>query len=97
MSKQKEETDGRGFEPLVPFGTHAFQACTIDRSVTHPFESCSQSYSYRNRSIMSKSTSYKLQPAEQFIERQLNADEKFTEIRVLRAHWIKTHFVNDCS
>jgi hypothetical protein len=20
----------------VPFGTHAFQACTIDRSVTHP-------------------------------------------------------------
>ena len=28
--------DGRGFEPLVPFGTHAFQACTIDRSVTHP-------------------------------------------------------------
>ena len=35
------ETDGRGFEPLVPCGTHAFQACTIDRSVTHPFESCS--------------------------------------------------------
>jgi hypothetical protein len=28
--------DGRGFEPRVPFGTHAFQACTIDRSVTHP-------------------------------------------------------------
>ena len=36
-----------------------------------------------------------LQPAEQFIERQLNADKKFTKIRVLRAHWIKTHFVND--
>src|SRR5205807_3788289 len=31
--------DGRGFEPRVPFGTHAFQACTIDRSVTHPKES----------------------------------------------------------
>ena len=28
--------DGRGFEPRVPFGTHAFQACTIDHSVTHP-------------------------------------------------------------
>ena len=28
--------DGGGFEPPVPFGTHAFQACTIDRSVTHP-------------------------------------------------------------
>src|SRR5438093_13737243 len=36
-----------------------------------------------------------LQPAEQFIERQLNADKKFTEIRVLRAYSIKTHFVND--
>ncbi len=36
-----------------------------------------------------------LQPAEQFIERQLNADKKFTKIRVLRTHWIKTHFVND--
>src|SRR5207253_6617108 len=36
-----------------------------------------------------------LQPAEQLIERQLNSDKKFTKIRVLRAHWIKTHFVND--
>src|SRR5438445_9832389 len=33
--------DGRGFEPRVPFGTHAFQACTIDRSVTHPLGSTS--------------------------------------------------------
>ena len=30
--------DGEGFEPSVPCGTHAFQACTIDRSVTHPVE-----------------------------------------------------------
>src|SRR5439155_27007153 len=29
-------TDGRGFVPRVPFGTHALQACTIDRSVTRP-------------------------------------------------------------
>ncbi len=28
--------DGAGFEPAVPLGTHAFQACTIDHSVTHP-------------------------------------------------------------
>ena len=28
--------DGEGFEPSVPCGTHAFQACTIDHSVTHP-------------------------------------------------------------
>lgn len=28
--------DGGGFEPPVSFPTHAFQACTIDRSVTHP-------------------------------------------------------------
>jgi hypothetical protein len=32
------DADGGGFEPPVPFGTHAFQACTIDRSVTHPLE-----------------------------------------------------------
>jgi hypothetical protein len=25
----------------VPFGTHAFQACTINRSVTHPETSSS--------------------------------------------------------
>ncbi len=28
--------DGEGFEPSVPCGTHAFQACPIDRSGTHP-------------------------------------------------------------
>jgi hypothetical protein len=31
-----ETTDGGGFEPPVPFGTHALQACTINHSVTHP-------------------------------------------------------------
>jgi hypothetical protein len=31
-------TDGGGFEPPVPFGTHALQACTINHSVTHPFK-----------------------------------------------------------
>jgi hypothetical protein len=30
------DADGGGFEPPVPFGTHALQACTINRSVTHP-------------------------------------------------------------
>jgi hypothetical protein len=34
--RSARETDGGGFEPPVPCGTHAFQACTIDRSVTHP-------------------------------------------------------------
>jgi hypothetical protein len=29
-------SDGEGFEPSVPCGTHAFQACPIDRSGTHP-------------------------------------------------------------
>src|SRR5207302_10528250 len=54
----------------------------------------------RNRNLI-RSIDYEhehelqLQPAEQFIERQLNADKKFTKIRVLRAHGIKTHFVND--
>ena len=33
--------DGGGFEPPVPFGTHALQACTINHSVTHPSESSS--------------------------------------------------------
>ena len=29
--------DGEGFEPSLPFGKHAFQACAIDHSATHPF------------------------------------------------------------
>ena len=32
--------DGGGFEPPLPFGKHAFQACAIDRSATHPDASC---------------------------------------------------------
>ena len=40
-------TDGGGFEPPVPFGTHAFQACTINHSVTHPSVG-SASYSIHN-------------------------------------------------
>src|SRR5438105_15267415 len=95
------KTDGRGFEPLVPCGTHAFQACTIDRSVTHPHnirwraELCDAETSGSQSSPLQQRAPLQLQPAEQFIERQLNADKKFTEIRVLRAHSIKTHFVND--
>jgi hypothetical protein len=27
-----------GFEPSVPCGTHAFQACSLDHSDTSPFE-----------------------------------------------------------
>src|SRR5207245_4346591 len=38
--------DGGGFEPPVPFGTHAFQACTINHSVTHPEQSSFPSESY---------------------------------------------------
>src|SRR6516165_6394244 len=38
--------DGGGFEPPVPFGTHAFQACTINHSVTHPEQSSPSSESY---------------------------------------------------
>ena len=29
--------DGGGFEPPIPFGIHAFQACAIDHSATHPW------------------------------------------------------------
>ena len=32
-----ENPDGEGFEPSLPFGKHAFQACAIDHSATHPF------------------------------------------------------------
>jgi hypothetical protein len=28
--------EGEGFEPSVPFGTHAFQACALDRYATPP-------------------------------------------------------------
>ena len=36
-----------------------------------------------------------LQAPEQFIQRQLNADEKFSEIRVVGADLIEAHFVDD--
>src|ERR1041385_3856325 len=78
------ETDGRGFEPLVPCGTHAFQACTIDRSVTHP-KSCSRSGAGGS----------KLQSTEQFVERELQTDVEFAELAVVGADRIETHFVND--
>ncbi len=29
--------DGGGFEPPMPFSIHAFQACALDHSATHPF------------------------------------------------------------
>src|SRR5436305_13576556 len=38
----------------------------------------------------------KLQSPEQFVERELNADIKFTKIRILSAHRIETHFINNC-
>ena len=44
-ARSTRETDGGGFEPPVPFGTHAFQACTINRSVTHPEQSSASSES----------------------------------------------------
>src|SRR6266481_9157838 len=44
-ARARSRTDGGGFEPPVPFGTHAFQACTINRSVTHPKQSSSSSES----------------------------------------------------
>jgi hypothetical protein len=90
--------DGGGFEPPVPFGTHAFQACTIDRSVTHP-GLLAVAAVYDRRSLHPGAHRpplqlSKLQSAEQFVERQLNADVKFAEVRVLGAHRIETHFVN---
>ncbi len=39
VSSLRVLADGGGFEPPVPFGTHALQACTINRSVTHPSQS----------------------------------------------------------
>ena len=68
---------GRIRTPVPFWGTHAFQACTIDRSVTHPST---------GRGIVSdRLIRLKLQAAEQFVERQLNADEKFAEVRVYSA------------
>jgi hypothetical protein len=45
LAKLSLVADGGGFEPPVPFGTHAFQACTINRSVTHPEQSSPSSES----------------------------------------------------
>src|ERR1043166_2644771 len=39
--------------------------------------------------------SLQLQPPKQFVERELNADEKFAEVGVIRAYPIEAHFVND--
>ena len=56
--------DGQGFEPWLPFGKHAFQACALDHSATHPIGA-------------------KLEAAtgETVVERQLQANLKFVEIR----------------
>ena len=81
--------DGGGFEPPVPFGTHAFQACTIDRSVTHPFLfAVAAVYDRRTLDPGAHGAPLqlsKLQSSEQFVERQLNADIKFAEVRILGA------------
>ncbi len=98
-SLAKGLADGRGFEPLVPFGTHAFQACTIDRSVTHPgLFALAVVHDRRLFSLGAHRAPLqlsKLQASEQFVERQLNADEKLAEVRVFRAHRIETHLIND--
>jgi hypothetical protein len=98
--------DGGGFEPPVPFGTHAFQACTIDRSVTHPAarkgKIDNQSCKRRNppspnlrRGKQFEDRQLQLQSTKEFVERQLDADEKFAEVRVLGADRIESHFIND--
>ena len=33
---QDHKAERKGFEPPVPFGTHDFQSCTFDHSVTSP-------------------------------------------------------------
>src|SRR5438034_7431003 len=42
-----------------------------------------------------KRKSLQLQAPEQFVERQLDADIKFAEVRVLGTDWIESHFMND--
>ena len=37
LDNSESMADGRGFEPRMPCGIHAFQACAIDHSATHPF------------------------------------------------------------
>lgn len=44
----------KGFEPLVPFDTHAFQACAFDHSATSPDKKISTS---RKMSIKLEMTS----------------------------------------
>jgi hypothetical protein len=52
----------------------------------------------RNRSIehdYEQAQELQLQPPEQFIERQLDSDKEFSEVRIVGADPIKTHFVDD--
>lgn len=37
MMSEKNVAEGKGFEPLLPLGKHAFQACALDHSATLPF------------------------------------------------------------
>src|SRR5438552_18968434 len=87
--------DGGGFEPPVPFGTHAFQACTINHSVTHPnslplltltLSSSGDNRSRPRRTGTGRGRFLELQSPEQFVERQLNADVKLAEVRIFGAH-----------
>jgi hypothetical protein len=97
--------DGGGFEPPVPFGTHAFQACTIDRSVTHPSNlplplhlNLTQARDNRTQPRLrgrGRGRLLQLQAPEQFVEWQLNTDVEFAEVGVLGADRIEAHFVND--
>ena len=89
------ETDGGGFEPPVPFGTHAFQACTIDRSVTHPAEWLNCSVGLRSSHLYSVPDALQLDSPEQLVQWQLNTDVKFAEVRVLGADGVEPHLVND--
>src|SRR5207245_8371612 len=90
--------DWRGFEPRVPFGTHAFQACTIDRSVTHPFTWAALAV-YDRRTFDPGAhrapLQSKLQPTEQFVERELDSNKEFAELAVFGAHRIEAHLVDD--
>src|SRR5262249_36275354 len=56
---------------------------------------CSGKASRTETKRQRKRKSLQLQPPEQFVQWQLDADVKFAEIGVLGANRVKAHFVND--
>jgi hypothetical protein len=99
------ESEGSGWEGIRTPGAlrHTRFPGVHNRPLCHPSfrDSCSHSWvllvsaGSNEEHDDEHGPELQLQPSEQFIERQLNADKKFAEICILSTHSIETHLVDD--